>query len=82
MVFLFIKYCIPKTIKAKPIPICGVYVGHPSLKKIIKSIYSDKPTKLIINIIEIQFIKLFLNAKILIDFMQTKRATIVGIKNQ
>jgi hypothetical protein len=48
----------------------------------MKSIYSDKPTKPIINITETQFMELCLDANVLIDFVQTKSAIIVGIKNQ
>ena len=69
-------------IKAKPIPICGKYVGQASMKKITPSIYSEKMIITIANIVNIQFINFLFLTKIKIDFVITKTEIIVGIKNQ
>ena len=52
------------------------------MKKITQSIYSEKPTKIIMSIENIQFNMLRFFSKIKVDFIKTKTAIIVGIKNQ
>ena len=69
-------------IKAKPIPMCGKYVGQASKKKITYNIYSENNISKIITIVNNQFFQFLFLLNFKIEFINTNKAIIVGIKNQ